>query len=46
VGLDTTECLYIVQGNRATDDAYIRRAAEELLALTKRFCGGTERFLA
>ena len=45
VGLDTTECFYIVQGNRATDAGYVWNAAEELIRLTKKFCGGTERIL-
>jgi len=41
----TTECFYIVQGNSATDEEYIRAATEDLIALTKRFCGGKERML-
>jgi DNA/RNA-binding domain of Phe-tRNA-synthetase-like protein len=45
VTLETTECFYIVQGNAYTDDAHLRAATEELLALTKRFCGGEERML-
>lgn len=45
VTLDTRECFYIVQGNALTDDAHLKAATEELLALTKRFCGGEERML-
>lgn len=45
VTLDTTECFYIVQGNARTDAGYIKNAAEELIFLTKRFCGGQERML-
>jgi DNA/RNA-binding domain of Phe-tRNA-synthetase-like protein len=41
----TTECLYIVQGNPVTGGDYITAAVEELLVLTKRFCGGQERLL-
>lgn len=45
VTLDTRECFYIVQGNALTDDHHLKAATEELLALTKRFCGGEERML-
>lgn len=45
VTLNTAACFYIVQGNAATPPEYLRSAAEELLMLTKRFCGGQERFL-
>jgi DNA/RNA-binding domain of Phe-tRNA-synthetase-like protein len=45
VTAETTECFYIVQGNNATDGAYIKSVTEELIALTKRFCGGQERML-
>lgn len=45
ITLDTTECFYIVQGNPMTADAYLRSTAEELIAWTKRFCGGQERML-
>lgn len=45
VTVETTECFYIVQGNAATDDAYIKSVTDELIALTKRFCGGEERIL-
>ena len=41
--LTTSECFYIVQGNPATNAAYVRRAANEVVALTKYFCGGRER---
>ena len=45
IGLHTTACFYIVQGNATTDDASLQAAAEELIALIKRFCGGQERML-
>lgn len=45
VTLDTSECFYIVQGNARTDDCQLRAATDELLDLTKRFCGGEERML-
>ena len=44
--LDTSESFYIVQGNSETSLADIQSAAQRLIALTKRFCGGTERLLA
>lgn len=43
--LDTRECLYIVQGNTATDYVTIRAAAERLIDLTRRFCGGQAQYL-
>ncbi len=42
---DTTEAFYIIQGNDRTSDEDIRAAVEQLLSLTKRFCGGQERML-
>lgn len=45
VTVETTGCFYIVQGNSATDDMYIKSVTDELIALTKRFCGGEERIL-
>jgi DNA/RNA-binding domain of Phe-tRNA-synthetase-like protein len=45
VVLDTTECFYIVQGNKATSPQYVWDAAHTLIALTKEFCGGEERIL-
>jgi DNA/RNA-binding domain of Phe-tRNA-synthetase-like protein len=45
VTLETSECFYIVQGNAATDEAHLKAATEELLQLTKRFCGGEARLL-
>jgi methionyl-tRNA synthetase len=41
----TKNCFFIVQGNPNTDPIYIRKATEELVALTSRFCGGTVRML-
>lgn len=40
VMLDTDDCLYIIQGNKATSKEYIASAAQELTELTTRFCGG------
>lgn len=45
VGLDTTACFYIVQGNAATDCDYLWQAATRLIELTKEYCGGRERIL-
>lgn len=41
----TTEAFYIVQGNLNTKESYIKRAAFEVIDLTKRFCGGEEDIL-
>lgn len=41
VDLDTRRCFYIIQGNRATPKDYLSAAAQELIELTTRFCGGT-----
>ena len=40
VTLDTTDSFYIVQGNIYTSDEYLNTATNELIALTKEFCGG------
>jgi DNA/RNA-binding domain of Phe-tRNA-synthetase-like protein len=45
ITLRTTECFYIVQGNPVTGGEYITAATEELIVLTKRFCGGQERLV-
>jgi DNA/RNA-binding domain of Phe-tRNA-synthetase-like protein len=45
VTLDTTDCLFILQGNPATSPDYIKAATEQLIDLTRRFCGGQERIL-
>lgn len=42
---NTTECFYIIQGNAATGAEYVREVVEELLTLTRRFCGGQARML-
>jgi hypothetical protein len=44
--LSTSHCFYIVQGNAAATPAYVRRAANELVTLTKYFCGGHDRTVA
>jgi len=41
----TTAAFYIVQGNMNTPAASVRAAADELVALTTRFCGGAARML-
>ncbi len=41
----TTDCFYIVQGNQATSPEYIKKACDELMALTQRFCGGSPKIL-
>jgi DNA/RNA-binding domain of Phe-tRNA-synthetase-like protein len=43
--LNTRECLFIVQGNAATEYAYIQAAAGRLVDLIKHFCGGQEHYL-
>jgi DNA/RNA-binding domain of Phe-tRNA-synthetase-like protein len=40
VTLDTRDCFFIVQGNRAASARYIASASQELIELTTRFCGG------
>jgi DNA/RNA-binding domain of Phe-tRNA-synthetase-like protein len=45
VTLDTTECFYIVQGNANTPAEYLKQTSDELISLTKQFCGGQEEFL-
>jgi len=45
VTLDTDECFYIVQGNALADDSHLKATTQELIALTKKFCGGEERML-
>lgn len=41
--LDTTDCLFIVQGNRSVSVETVRQAAADLVALTTYFCAGTVR---
>ncbi|HEX2950109.1 MAG TPA: phenylalanine--tRNA ligase beta subunit-related protein [Armatimonadota bacterium] len=45
VTVATTDCFYIVQGNSATDRTYLQTATEQLISLTKKYCGGEEEFL-
>ncbi len=45
VGLETCDCFYIVQGSAATPPELLRAAAEEVIALTRQFCGGEVRML-
>jgi DNA/RNA-binding domain of Phe-tRNA-synthetase-like protein len=45
VTLATQECFYIVQGNPGSDVKHIKEATDELIEMTKRYCGGEVRFL-
>ena len=45
VTVKTKDCFYVVQGNASTDIDYIKKAADDLIAVTKKFCGGEEKFL-
>jgi len=42
---NTTNCFYVVQGNRATPSSYIIKTAKELIDLTIKFCGGEAEYL-
>ena len=46
ISLDTTDGFFIVQGNARTAETCLYEAANELLALIKRFCGGQARMLS
>ncbi len=46
VTLDTTDCFYIIQGNENTTPEYIKKVYDELIDLTKKYCGGEEEILA
>lgn len=37
---DTTNVFYIVQGNEATTDDYLREGAQRIIDLTTKYCGG------
>lgn len=41
----TTDCFYIIQGNKETDINYIRNTARDLVNITKLYCGGIEEYL-
>jgi len=45
VTLESRDCFYIIQGNSRVPQEALRSAAEELITLTKRFCGGEARLL-
>jgi DNA/RNA-binding domain of Phe-tRNA-synthetase-like protein len=45
VTIDTRECLFIIQGNAETDDAYLHEAAVRLINLIRYYCGGYARIL-
>jgi len=40
ITLETRNCILILQGNAATEPACLRRAADRLIGLATRFCGG------
>ena len=42
---DSKNIFYIIQGNEATPQSLLQEAAEELIRLTTRFCGGAGRLL-
>jgi hypothetical protein len=41
--LATSDCFFMVQGNRGVTADYVREAASELVAMTTYFCGGHAR---
>jgi DNA/RNA-binding domain of Phe-tRNA-synthetase-like protein len=45
VTITTSECFFIVQGGVDVDQNRIKAATEELIEMTRRFCGGEVRFL-
>jgi DNA/RNA-binding domain of Phe-tRNA-synthetase-like protein len=45
ITFDTRNCILIIQGNAAVGEASLRRAADELMSLVKRFCGGREELI-
>lgn len=45
VTLDTTDCFYIIQGNENTPLEYIKTSVDELIDLTKNYCGGSAKIL-
>ncbi|MDY4667348.1 MAG: hypothetical protein SO359_05520 [Prevotella sp.] len=42
---ETTNIFYIVQGNSATSDEYLRKGAQQIIDLTTKFCGGKGRIV-
>ena len=42
---ETTNIFYIVQGNAATSDEYLREGAQQIIDLTTKFCGGRGRIV-
>lgn len=42
---DSKNLFYIVQGNEETSDELVQKTAEDVIAFTTRFCGGTGRIL-
>jgi len=42
---ESTDCFFVVQGNKQTPPEYILKGGNELIALLKKFCGGEERIL-
>ena len=42
---ETTNIFYIVQGNAATSEEYLREGAQQIIDLTTKFCGGRGRIV-
>jgi len=45
ITLSSNDIFYIIQGSRDTADDLLRNATQQLVDLTKRYCGGTEEVL-
>jgi DNA/RNA-binding domain of Phe-tRNA-synthetase-like protein len=45
VTLSSTDCFFVVQGNKNTSGEYIQKGGLELISLLKQFCGGEEEIL-
>ncbi len=45
VTLESTDCFFVVQGNKQTPPEYIQKGGQELVSLLKKFCGGEEEIL-
>jgi len=45
ITLSSDDIFYIIQGSRDTADDLLRDATQQLVELTKRYCGGTEEIL-
>lgn len=45
VDMNSTECFFIIQGNKNTSTEYLKLATTELVNLIKKYCGGDYRIL-